>query len=162
MNKPLMFFATLAVALYQQIAVAQATTAHSADTAVPTKVAQFGRWIPESGNFEIEIAPCGPALCGKVTQVYANRSMTPGQQAEPVDKRSMLGVQILTGLQPSGDQQLSGEIYNRENGKTYKVRLTMDGPEQMLVRAYVGIPLLGKTQLWRRASANTGSTVVAQ
>jgi uncharacterized protein (DUF2147 family) len=88
--------------------------------------------------------------------------MTPGQQAEPVDKRSMLGVQILTGLQPSGDQQLSGEIYNRENGKTYKVRLTMDGPEQMLVRAYVGIPLLGKTQLWRRASANTGSTVVAQ
>jgi len=29
----------------------------------------------------------------------------------------------------------------------------MDGPQQLLVRPYVGLPLLGKTQLWRRAEA---------
>ena len=54
---------------------------------------------------------------------------------------------------PADDGTLAGEIYNRENAKTYSVRLTMDGPQQLLVRPYVGLPLLGKTQLWRRAEA---------
>ena len=117
--------------------------------------AQAGRWITESGNLEVEIAPCGDALCGTVTRVIANRSMSaPGQEMDAADKRPALGMQILTGLLPSGDDgTLAGEIYNRENAKTYSVRLTMDGPQQLLVRPYVGLPLLGKTQLWRRAEA---------
>lgn len=116
--------------------------------------AQLGRWITESGNLEIDIAACGDALCGTVTRVMANRSMSaPGQEMEAVDKRPALGMQILTGLRSSGDEKLTGEIYNRENAKTYSVRLTMDGPQQMLVRPYVGIPLFGKTQLWQRVPA---------
>lgn len=117
--------------------------------------AQAGRWITESGNLEVEIAPCGDALCGTVTRVIANRSMSaPGQEMDAADKRPALGMQILTGLLPSGDDgTLAGEIYNRENAKTYSVRLTMDGPQQLLVRPYVGLPLLGKTQLWRRVEA---------
>lgn len=116
--------------------------------------AQAGRWITESGNLEVEIAPCGDALCGTVTRVIANRSMSaPGQEMDAADKRPALGMQILTGLRPSGDGTLAGEIYNRENAKTYSVRLTMDGPQQLLVRPYVGLPLLGKTQLWRRVEA---------
>ena len=117
--------------------------------------AQAGRWITESGNLEVEIAPCGDALCGTVTRVIANRSMSaPGQEMDAADKRPALGMQILTGLLPSGDDgTLAGEMYNRENAKTYSVRLTMDGPQQLLVRPYVGLPLLGKTQLWRRAEA---------
>jgi uncharacterized protein (DUF2147 family) len=116
--------------------------------------AQLGRWITESGNLEIDIAACGDALCGTVTRVMANRSMSaPGQEMEAVDKRPALGMKILTGLRSSGDEKLTGEIYNRENAKTYSVRLTMDGPQQMLVRPYVGIPLFGKTQLWQRVPA---------
>ena len=90
-----------------------------------------------------------------MTRVIANRSMSaPGQEMDAADKRPALGMQILTGLLPSGDDgTLAGEIYNRENAKTYSVRLTMDGPQQLLVRPYVGLPLLGKTQLWRRVEA---------
>lgn len=117
--------------------------------------AQAGRWITESGNLEVEIAPCDDALCGTVTRVIANRSMsTPGQAMDAADKRPALGMQILTGLRPSGDDgTLTGEIYNRENAKTYSVRLTLDGPQQLLVRPYIGLPLIGKTQLWRRVEA---------
>ena len=35
-----------------------------------------GRWITANGNLEVEIAPCGNALCGTVTQVLGNRSMS--------------------------------------------------------------------------------------
>ena len=116
--------------------------------------AQAGRWITESGNLEVEIAPCGDALCGTVTRVIANRSMSaPGQEMDAADKRPALGMQILTGLHPTGDDTLTGEIYNRENAKTYSVRLTLDGPQQLLVRPYIGLPLIGKTQLWRRVEA---------
>ena len=121
--------------------------------------AHAGRWITESGNLEVEIAPCGDALCGTVTRVIANRSMSaPGQEMDAADKRPALGMQILTGLLPSGDDgTLAGEIYNRENAKTYRVNLTPAEPEQLLVHAYVGIPLFGKTQVWRRPAAEQGS-----
>jgi hypothetical protein len=35
-----------------------------------------GRWITQSGNLEIEIAPCGDALCGTAVKVLANHSMS--------------------------------------------------------------------------------------
>lgn len=115
---------------------------------------QIGRWITDSGNLEVDIAACGDALCGTVTRVLANRSMSaPGQEMQAVDQRPALGMKILTGLRVSGGAALTGEIYNRESGKTYSVRLTMEGPQQMLVRAYFGTPLFGKTQLWHRVAA---------
>ncbi|WP_241027170.1 DUF2147 domain-containing protein [Variovorax sp. RKNM96] len=36
-----------------------------------------GRWITANGNLEVEVAPCGAALCGTVTKVLGNRSMAP-------------------------------------------------------------------------------------
>ena len=41
-----------------------------------TAYGQTGRWITASGNLEIEIAPCGQALCGTVVRVLANNSMS--------------------------------------------------------------------------------------
>jgi uncharacterized protein (DUF2147 family) len=122
-----------------------------AASSAQAQLAQLGFWITESGNLEVEIAPCGDALCGTVTRVLANRAMDgAGPPSDAADKRPALGMKILSALHATGDASLSGEIYNRENAKTYRVRLTMDGPQQMLVHAYVGLPLFGKTQLWRR------------
>lgn len=146
---------TMATATAVTFAVA-ALAAHAQQQQPP---AQVGRWITESGNLEVDIAACGDALCGTVTRVLANHSMSaPGQEMEAVDKRPALGMKILTRLRASSDETLTGDIYNRESAKTYSVRLTMDGPQQMLVRPYVGIPLFGKTQLWNRVStATTGA-----
>ncbi|MGM9427856.1 DUF2147 domain-containing protein [Hydrogenophaga sp. MI9] len=130
-----------------------ATGLAAAQTQAQTQPAHGGRWVTESGNLEIDIAPCGDALCGTVVRVLANRSMeAPGQAMAPADQRPALGMQILSGLRAGGEGVLSGEIYNRETAKTYRVQLTLDGPQQLLVRPYVGIPLFGKTQLWRRVS----------
>jgi len=80
----------------------------------------------------------------------------PGQDMDTADKRPMLGMKLLTGLKPASDgATLGGEIYNRENAKTYSVRLTLDGAQQLVVRAYVWLPLFGRTQVWQRATAKT-------
>lgn len=125
----------------------------TAEVLAQAQPAYGGQWRTESGNLDVEIAPCGDAWCGTVVRVLANRSMAAaGQDMAPADAQPALGLQILRGLRPVDDGVLAGEIYNRENGKTYSVRLSLAGQRQMLVRPYIGLPLFGKTQLWQRSS----------
>ena len=165
---------SIAVTALLTLGLAQAASAQEAAAAPPAAVAPapgathpkalLGRWITESGNLEVDIAPCNPAggnaLCGKVVRVLANRSMSaPGADTAAADARPALGMTLLSGLRPAegGSSEYQGEIYNRENAKTYRVNLTPAEPEQLLVHAYVGIPLFGKTQVWRRPAAEQGS-----
>ena len=128
--------------------------------------APLGRWVTESGNLEVEVAPCSSGsatLCGKVVKVMANRSMAgPGQASEFADKRPALGMTLLSGFKPSGDNEHQGEIYNRENAKTYSATLTPAGTDQLRVHAYVGIALFGKTQVWRRPPPAGPAPAMAQ
>lgn len=113
-----------------------------------------GRWLTESGNFEIDIAACGQALCGTVVKVLGNRSMSPsGGEMKPVDARPALGMKILSELAPSGDGTWEGQIYNRENGKTYDCRVSSLAPDQLEIRAYKFLPIFGKSQIWTRVAA---------
>jgi uncharacterized protein (DUF2147 family) len=117
----------------------------------PDKV--LGTWLTDSGNLEIEIARCGDALCGKVTKVLANRSMSGSGEMVSVDKRDPLGMMILKDFKPSGEGEWSGEIYNRENAKSYSCRITLGTPDQLVLRPYIGLPLFGKTVIWTRVAA---------
>lgn len=113
-----------------------------------------GRWLTESGNLEVEIAPCEQRLCGTVVRVLGNRSMLdPNAAMEPVDTRPALGMKILTDFTPSADGEWEGQIYNRENGKTYSCVMALASPDQLKIHGYRGIRLFGKTQVWRRVSA---------
>lgn len=167
MNPLLAAAGLLALGLVQtaaaQPAPAQAATSSAAAAPVATAAASpkapLGRWITESGNLEVEIAPCAAqALCGKVVRVMSNRSMSgPGPDMAAADQRPALGMTLLTGLRESGNAgsgTYQGEIYNRENAKTYRVNVTPAEPDQLLVHGYVGIALFGKTQVWRRPAAD--------
>lgn len=112
-----------------------------------------GRWRTDNGNLEVEIAPCGAAFCGTVVKVLANRSMSGNGAMAAADTRSPLGMTILKDLVSSSAGEWQGEIYNRENAKTYSCRLSLDGPDQLVVRPYVGLPMFGKTLVWARVAA---------
>ena len=43
-----------------------------------------------------------------------------------------------------------GTIYDPENGKTYKCKLTLTSKNEMDVRGYIGIPAFGRTEHWTR------------
>lgn len=63
----------------------------------------------------------------------------------------IVGMVILHAL-PSPDlEQARGEILDPENGRVYQCILrTMEDGERLEVRAFFGVPLLGRTQVWRR------------
>lgn len=132
---------------------AVATPAQAAEDQL--RPAESGRWITESGNFEVDIAPCGQVLCGTVVRVLANRSMSrPSATMQAVDNRSPLGMKLLSELTPSGNGEWKGQIYNRENGETYNCLVQLLAPDQLKVRAYKGSPLFGKTQVWHRVTGD--------
>lgn len=129
-----------------------------AGSAMAQGPAPLGRWVTESGNLEVEIAPCAETaaapLCGKVVRVLAHRSMSaPGEPMQPADTRPALGMTLLSGLVAAGEGEYKGTVYNRENARHYSVKLTPAEPAQLLVRGYVVLPLFGKTQVWRRPSS---------
>jgi uncharacterized protein (DUF2147 family) len=113
----------------------------------------LGRWATHTGNLEVEIAPCGPALCGTVTKVLGNRSMSSSGQMAPADNRTPLGMVILKDFASSGDDAWYGELYSREEARTYSCKITLGGPDQLIVHPYVGLTIFGKTFIWKRVAA---------
>jgi len=138
------------------LSFAAATAAHAADPR--------GLYLTQSGNFEVAVAPCGAALCGKVSKVIANHSMSrPGEAMQATDGRDPMGLPLLLNFVADGDPgseptQWRGEIYNRENGKTYSCLMSLDARGDLVLRAYVGLPIFGKTQVWQRLSAASSTT----
>ena len=107
-----------------------------------------GFWVAQSGNVEVRIAPCGPALCGQVVRVMANNSMSTAGPSAAAPAR--VGLQLMSDFTPSGDGQWTGKIFNREDGRTYDCVITPAG-RTMTVRPYIFFPLFGRPQTWTRA-----------
>ena len=68
----------------------------------------------------------------------------------------IIGLPFLRGLErdnDSGTKWKSGRITDPENGKTYKSKAEFeDDFSEIKVRGYVGSPILGRNQYWRRAT----------
>ncbi len=126
-----------------------------------TAHAQTGRWITASGNLEIEIAPCGQALCGTAVRVLANNSMSAPGTAMARNVPG-LGLTILKDFTTSGDGTWTGQIYDRENGKTYRCRMRQLSTDELEIHPYVGIPLFGQTQIWLRAPGATETSAMTK
>lgn len=67
----------------------------------------------------------------------------------------MIGLVILTDFVQVGDGIWgNGKILDPDNGKIYQCKLTLDDQGRKLrVRGFVGISLLGRTQVWQRVES---------
>ncbi len=107
---------------------------------------------------EIRISITGDVLTGSVV-----RSLVPGEIGDKLcDKcpgarhnQPMLGMAILTGLRRDRENPLlwtDGEVLDPDHGKVYKARIELakDG-RTLKLRGFIGVPMLGRTQVWARA-----------
>jgi uncharacterized protein (DUF2147 family) len=63
----------------------------------------------------------------------------------------IVGMTIMRNVKKNDDIYDGGDILDANNGKVYKVRLTLASDNKKLdVRGYVGAPMLGRTQTWQR------------
>ena len=65
--------------------------------------------------------------------------------------KPILGLQIAWGLREKGSGEWDGgQILDARTGKIYHLKIAVKG-NKLYVRGYVGISLLGRTQVWERA-----------
>lgn len=124
----------------------------------------LGQWLTEEGDAIIEFYCCEDRYCGRI--VWSKNPVYPpndelgmgGQQRidrfnpDPrLRNRPLVGLTILRGFTfAGGNLWKGGTIYNPDNGKTYKCRLTLVSRDCLKVRGYLGIPLFGGTSIWTR------------
>jgi uncharacterized protein (DUF2147 family) len=138
------------------IAVSSAHAAGSEDI--------LGVWNTEGKEAEIMIYKCGIKHCGKIVWSkdpnYPSDSKegTPGtlrldrNNPNPnLRKSPIVGLQILYDFMFVGDNLWTGgKIYNPDNGKTYSGKLTLVSPNQLNLRGFIGLSLIGGTTTWTR------------
>jgi uncharacterized protein (DUF2147 family) len=92
-------------------------------------------------------------LFGKI-----ERSMMPGAESRVcavcTDERKdqpMLGLVIIRNMKRTDDGWAGGDILDPDNGSVYRCKLHLDeGGAKLVVRGFIGISLLGRTQIWER------------
>ncbi|MBS0245911.1 MAG: DUF2147 domain-containing protein [Proteobacteria bacterium] len=116
-----------------------------------------GTWLSADGGTKVRVSDCGGKLCGKV--VWLNEPIDKATGQPKTDKRNadaskrarpLLGVQVVQGMKPDGDNKWSGQIYNADDGKVYQAHVTLVSDNAMRVQGCV-LGILCKSQTWTRA-----------
>ena len=130
-------------------------------TATASPQGPQGVWLTEDRGGAVAIYDCGERLCGRI--VWQKSSLRADGTLDIDDKNPdpTKRQQPICGLQIIGDMTASGPttwnegwIYDPDSGKRYHATLTLEGDDALRLRGYIGIPLLGASQLWRRAPAD--------
>lgn len=119
-----------------------------------------GTWLTEDERARIRVERCGPSqeqVCGYVVWMKAPEGEDPSAKRDVKNPdprkraRSVLGHQLMMGLNPNDDGQYAGKIYNNEDGKSYDVTVWSEKPGTLNVKGCL-IAFLCSTQIWTRTS----------
>jgi uncharacterized protein (DUF2147 family) len=78
-----------------------------------------------------------------------NKNPEESKRSQPI-----VGLVIMNGFRFDSDGEWSdGKIYDPQNGKTYSCYLSLKDKNTLKVRGYIGISLLGRTEVWTRTSS---------
>jgi uncharacterized protein (DUF2147 family) len=124
----------------------------------------LGIWNNEEKDAKIEIFKCAEKYCGKIVWLKMpsypadSKDGVPGTQKIDLNNsnialraRPILGLEIAHDFIYNGDNKwLNGTIYDPKNGKTYSGKMILVLPDQLDLRGFIGISLIGRTTTWTR------------
>jgi uncharacterized protein (DUF2147 family) len=123
--------------------------AHPVAAQMPTVA---GLWLTENRGGVIDIASCGDAgtatLCGRIVGLAEFEA----DGSAPRDWRggTQCGLRIIEDARLTSDGVWEGRITDPRDGRVYGAELRLDETGRLRLRGYLGLPLLGSTQLWTR------------
>lgn len=112
-------------------------------------------WTPKrDGKIEITRDASG-ALTGRIIAgrpENANRR-DDNNPDESLRRRRILGLTMLQGFKLGTDGRWTGgSLYDPESGSTYSSTIWLEDPDRLMLRGFVGISLLGRTETLVRVS----------
>jgi uncharacterized protein (DUF2147 family) len=74
---------------------------------------------------------------------------------ESLRARPIIGLEIMYDFEYAGDGKWKGgTIYAPDDGKTYKCKVTLEDDGTLKVRGFIGVSLLGRTEVWTRVATD--------
>ncbi|KPK56199.1 MAG: hypothetical protein AMS22_01920 [Thiotrichales bacterium SG8_50] len=114
-----------------------------------------GTWLSGDGDGWIEITHVGDGLSGIIKGSPNAGDDRPDRDVKNPDPalrdRLLTGLELFRGFSYDGDGRWTGgTIYDPNSGKTYRCIITWVDKDTLKVRGYIGVPMLGRTETWRR------------
>lgn len=100
-------------------------------------------------------------LMGKVIKIFPKNGDNPNKLCTACKgdnkNQPIIGMVILSNLKAHQNRWGSGHILDPENGKTYNCSLKLaENGKKLSVHGYLGLPLLGRSQMWERVDLMSG------
>ncbi|WP_456312022.1 DUF2147 domain-containing protein [Pseudomonas shirazensis] len=102
-----------------------------------------GIWLTKDGISKIEIYKAKDGL-------YYGKLIWTKDQSEKAKK--FHGELILTGLNKESEKEYNGKAHDPEQDKTYSCTIKVKDTNNLDLRGYIGISLIGRTERWTRVS----------
>jgi uncharacterized protein (DUF2147 family) len=115
-----------------------------------------GTWLTQAGDARVKISKCGGGICGVVVWLKEPYDTATGQPATDsknpnpsLARRPIIGLPLFSGMQPSGPNKWSGQIYNADDGNSYASSISVSGADTLRVEGCIGALCGGEA--WTRA-----------
>jgi uncharacterized protein (DUF2147 family) len=115
-----------------------------------------GTWLTQAGDARVKISKCGGGICGVVVWLKEPYDTATGQPATDsknpnpsLARRPIIGLTLFSGMQPSGPNKWSGQIYNADDGNSYASSISVSGADTLRVEGCIGALCGGEA--WTRA-----------
>ncbi len=118
----------------------------------------LGVWLNSSGKGQIQVYKQGNKYYGKLVWLKEPNDeqgkpkldvKNPDQNAKT---KPLIGLVILRDFVHDDGEWTSGRIYDPQNGKDYKCYMKLKDPKTLNVRGYIGISMIGRTEVWTRVN----------
>ncbi|SEB22000.1 DUF2147 domain-containing protein [Pedobacter hartonius] len=120
------------------------------------KDAILGQWINSTGEAHVEIFKKGTKYYGKIVWLKTEKDekgIVKTDLKNPnasLRSKPILGMEILKDFVYDDDKWTDGKIYDPKSGKTYSCNMNIKDNGDLNMRGYVGISLIGRTEVWKR------------
>lgn len=116
----------------------------------------LGKWLNPSGEGQIEIYKRGDKFFGKLAWIKEpndekGKPKTDEKNPnESLRNKPVLNLEILKNFVFDDGKWIDGTIYDPKSGKTYSCKLTLKDANQLSVRGFIGVSLIGRTEVFKR------------
>ena len=106
-----------------------------------------GLWLTQKRDAAVRVEACGDEICGYIAWLDKN------EDTHSTNGQPLCNAKVLYGFQHSSKKDNiweGGKIYKADDEKTYSGKIALINENTVELRAYLGLPALGKTKTLTR------------
>ena len=118
----------------------------------------LGEWYTKDAKALVEIYKCNDLYCGKIVWLKeplekdGSEKLDDNNPDESKRTNKIIGLNLVSNFEfKKKNKWAGGTIYDPDNGKTYACKMTLK-EDKLKVRVFIGISLIGRTQVWNKKS----------